>query len=115
MTIDTITDKLAIPADLAQAFFGKNFGISEDGQIVAKDANGNEIYSRITPGQKAGFEEALESLIDAYPHKDSILKGSQASGSGSNTGQGGNPAVPKSLSECKTDDERIAYMRANSQ
>ena len=83
-----IAEKLAIPADVAQAFFGRHFSVSEDGKIVAKDANGNEIFSRVTPGAKAGFDEALESLIDAYPNKDSILKGSGASGSGATPGGG---------------------------
>lgn len=106
-----IADKLAIPADVAQAFFGKHFGISEDGRVIAKDASGNEIYSRLKPGDKAGFDEALEVLIDAYPHKDSILKGSQASGGGTGGSSGGNNA-PKSLAECKTDAERIAYIQA---
>lgn len=106
-----IADKLAIPADVAQAFFGKHFGISEDGRVIAKDASGNEIYSRLKPGEKAGFDEALEVLIDAYPHKDSILKGSQASGGGTGGSSGGSNA-PKSLAECKTDAERIAYIQA---
>ncbi|MDO5058576.1 MAG: hypothetical protein Q4D82_01380 [Neisseria sp.] len=78
-----IADKLAIPADMAQAYFGKHFGISEDGRIVAKDSNGQEIFSRVQPGEKAGFEEAIEALIEAYPHKDSILKGSGSTGGGS--------------------------------
>ena len=108
-----IADKLAIPADVAQAFFGRHFGISEDGRIVAKDANGNEIYSRIKPGEKAGFDEALEALIDAYPHKDSILKGSQASGGGTG-GSSGAGNAPKSLAECKTDADRIAYLQAKN-
>ena len=107
-----IADKLAIPADVAQAFFGKHFGISEDGKVVAKDANGNEIYSRVRAGEKADFDEALETLIDAYPNKDSILKGSGASGAGSTpSGQGG---APKSLADCKTDAERIAYLQSKA-
>ena len=86
-----VSDKLAIPADMAQAFFGRYFGISEEGKIFAKDANGNEIYSRTHAGEKAGFDEALEALIDAYPNKDSILKGSGASGGGAtpSAGSGG--------------------------
>lgn len=107
-----IADKLAIPADVAQAFFGKHFGISDDGKVVAKDANGNEIYSRVRAGEKADFDEALEALIDAYPNKDSILKGSGASGAGStSSGQGG---APKLLADCKTDAERIAYLQSKA-
>lgn len=108
-----ISDKLAIPADVAQAFFGKHFGISDDGRIVAKDANGNEIYSRTAPGEKAGFDEALEALIDAYPNKDSILKGSGASGAGTTPG-GGGQAGKGSYADCKTDGDKVAWLKANS-
>ncbi|CAH2606425.1 conserved protein of unknown function (plasmid) [Rhodovastum atsumiense] len=82
-----IADRLAIPGDLARAAFGSAFAL-EDGKIVAKDRAGNRIYSRARPGEVADFDEALESLVDAYPHRDSILKGTGASGSGA-AGSGG--------------------------
>lgn len=80
--------KFAIPADLVQARFGKHFEV-EDGKIVATDSNGNKIYSRSNPGEVAGFDEALEILVDQYPHKEHILRGSGGSGSGSKNGNGG--------------------------
>lgn len=107
-------EHLALPSDVAQAFFGKHFGISEDGKIVAKFADGNEIFSRTRPGEKADFEEALEALVGAYPNKDAILKPSGSSGSGAGGGGSGSGTLPKSLSDCKTDSERIAYLQANS-
>lgn len=76
-----IGDKLAIPADLAQAKFGNSF-IIEDGKVVGKNAAGERIFSRSRPGEVANFDEALEALVDDYPYRDSILKGSGASGSG---------------------------------
>ncbi len=76
-----IADKLAIPADLVQARFGGNFKRVE-GKVIAVDSAGNQIYSQKKPGDLADFEEALELLVDAYPHKASILKGSGSSGSG---------------------------------
>lgn len=83
-----IAEKLAIPADLVQARFGNAFKI-EDGSIVAYDQSGNKIYSRSKPGNVADFDEALEFLIEQYPHKENILKSSGASGSGaSNSGAG---------------------------
>lgn len=78
-----VSEKLALPIDVAQAFFGKHFSIDENGAVLAKDTNGNEIFSRVNPGQRAGFDEALEFLVNAYPNKDSILKGNNASGGGS--------------------------------
>lgn len=84
-----IAEKLAIPADLVQARFGQAFKV-EDGKIVAYDNTGNKIFSRSRPGELAEFDEALESLIENYPHKDSILKGSGASGSGAAGGSSSN-------------------------
>jgi hypothetical protein len=83
-----IADKVAIPADMVQAAFGRHFGI-EGGKIVAKDANGNQLFSRTRHGEPADFDEALELLVDAYPHTASILKGSGASGGGAGGGGGG--------------------------
>jgi hypothetical protein len=83
-----IADKVAIPADMVQAAFGRHFGV-EAGKIVAKDANGNQLFSRTKHGEPADFDEALELLVDAYPHKASILKGSGASGGGAGGNQGG--------------------------
>ena len=76
-----IAEKLAIPPDLVESRFGKAFSL-EEGRIVAKDSTGQLIYSRAKPGEVAGFDEALESLVDNYPHRDTILKSSGASGSG---------------------------------
>lgn len=83
-----IADKFAIPADLVQARFGQHFKI-EDGNVVAYDASGNKLYSKSNPGNPANFEEGLELLIDSYPYKASILKGSGASGSGASGSNGG--------------------------
>ena len=104
-----IQDNIAVPADMIQAQFGKNFQI-ENGKVVAVGADGQKIYSRARPGEVADFDEALESLVGGYPHKDSILKGGQGSGGGFQGG-GGNKSGPKSLAECKTKEEKIAYMK----
>lgn len=82
-----IADKLAIPGDLVEARFGKNFEI-KDGKIVAKDANGNPIFSRARPGEIAEFDEALEVLVDSYPQKEHILKGTGGGGGGARGGNG---------------------------
>ena len=82
-----ISEKAAIPADLMQARFGQSFKI-EEGKIAAYDQNGNKLYSRANPGELAGFEEALEILVDGYAYRDSILKGNSNGGSGTREGQG---------------------------
>jgi hypothetical protein len=86
-----IADKLAIPPDIAEAAFGRAFAV-EDGRLVATDPAGNRIYSRSRPGELADFDEAMESLVAAYPNRDSILKGTGASGGGASGNSGGGGA-----------------------
>ena len=88
-----VTEKLAIPPDLVQSHFGRNFAI-EDGKVVATDSLGNKVYSRAKPGELATFDEAMEVLVENYPYKDSILKSTGGNGSGSqnnNQNRGGKP------------------------
>ena len=82
-----IQEKIAVPADMIQATFGNNFKI-EDGKVVAYGVDGQKIYSRTKHGEVADFDEALETLVGGYQHKDSILKGNQSTGGGYG-GQGG--------------------------
>jgi hypothetical protein len=89
-----IAEKLAIPADMVQARFGQAFKI-EDGKVVAYDQSGNKIFSRTRPGELADFDEAIEALVDAYPYKGSILKGSGASGMGAGSSAHGGAQVKK--------------------
>lgn len=80
-----IAEKLAIPADMAQSRFEKHFKL-EDGKVVAYDVSGNKLFSPSSPGNLAGFDEAIELLVEAYPYRDHILKGSGAAGSGAQGG-----------------------------
>lgn len=104
-----IADKLAIPADMVQARFGQAFKI-EDGKVVAYDGNGNKLYSRARPGEIADFDEALESLIEQYPHKEHILKSSGASGGGAQGGQGGGRSVASKKASEMTSAEKAKYI-----
>lgn len=112
-----IADKLAIPGDMARAAFGKAFKI-EEGKVVAYDANGNKIFSRVRPGDIANFDEALETLVESYPHRDQILKGSGASGSGA-SGGGGSGTGSKTLSRTAFDalapDKQMAHIKGGGQ
>ncbi|MEB3419913.1 DUF6651 domain-containing protein [Salipiger marinus] len=83
-----IADKLAVPVPMIEATFGKHFDL-DGGKIVAKDQNGNAIYSKARPGEVADFDEALETLVEAFPYRDSIMKGLQQSGGGAKPGAGG--------------------------
>lgn len=83
-----ISDRLAIPADIAQKVFGDRFKV-ENGKLVPTDASGNPIFSASRHGEHADFEEAIAVMVNAYPHKESILKASGATGGGANGNQGG--------------------------
>lgn len=77
----------AAASEIARALFASRFKV-EEGRVVGYDAQGNKLYSRARPGELADAEEALEMIVDSYPHKASILKGTQASGSGAQGGGG---------------------------
>lgn len=82
--------------EIARALFGNSLKV-EDGKVVGYDQSGNKLYSRARPGELASAEEAIELLVDSYPHKNSILKGTGANGGGAGHG-GGNGGGKKTMS-----------------
>jgi len=106
-----IADKLAIPADMVQARFGDAFKLEGD-TVIAYDKSGNKIFSRAKPGEVAGFDEALEILIDNYPYKDHIIKGSGANGGGANGG-GANANGKKVLTRAQFDGLSLGAQKAH--
>ena len=108
-----IADKLAVPADMVQATFGQNLKV-EEGKVVAYDSQGQKIFSRSRPGELADFDEAIETLVSQYQHRDHILKGSGANGGGAPNGGGGNSGTPKKLADCKTDAEKVAWAQSQA-
>ena len=82
-----VTDKASVPAAMMQAQFGGNFK-REDGKLVGYYANGEKIFSVARPGDTANFDEAIETLVEQYPYRDSILKGTGSNGGNSNARPG---------------------------
>lgn len=82
-----IKDNVAIHPEMIRAHFGKHFDV-EDGQIVAKDSDGNVIYSATNYGKPASFEEAISKVIDQCSYKDTFLKSSGNKGGGASNGGG---------------------------
>jgi hypothetical protein len=109
-----IADKVAIPADMVQAAFGRNFKV-EDGKVAAYDNSGNRIFSRARPGDpNIDFDEAIEILVDSYPHRAAILKGSGATGGGaggSGNGAGGKKTVPRAQFQAMSPADQAATAR----
>lgn len=111
-----ISEKFAVPPDMIQARFGENFGI-DGGKLYAVDSNGNKLYSRVRPGELADFDEALTILVEQYPYRDQILKGTGSSGSGApaNGGQGAGGGRSISRAELlKMDPSEAAKLATNS-
>jgi hypothetical protein len=77
-----IKERMAIPVDLVEARFGSAFTVDDDGSVIALGPDGSKLFSRDRPGEPANFEEALATLIEAHPHKDWLLRGSDKTGSG---------------------------------
>ncbi|QHJ01644.1 hypothetical protein GT347_20265 [Xylophilus rhododendri] len=112
-----IAEKVAVPVDMVQATFGGRFKVV-DGKTVAVDVNGQQIFSRTRHGEPADFEEALEILVDTYPHKDRILKGSGASGGGAQGSNGQGAGGKKSITRAQfnampPEAQRAAAAEAN--
>ena len=106
-----IQDNIAVPVDMIQATFGKNFQI-EGGKVVAVGADGQKIYSRARPGEVADFDEALETLVGGYQHKDSILKGNQSGGGGFQNNGGQNSGLKRGDMTAK---DKSDYLKAHGQ
>ncbi|MBP8005319.1 MAG: hypothetical protein KAZ18_00205 [Acinetobacter sp.] len=111
-----INEKVAVPMDMVQAMFGKNFKV-EEGKPVAYDDKGQKIFSRTNHGDEAGFDEALEILIGGYQYKDSILKGSQAGGGGfsGQGGQGGGKSISRQNFEQLSPTDKSSFMKDGGQ
>lgn len=93
-----VSGNIAVPVGMIQKEFGGNFKI-ENGKIVPYDSNGNMIFSHSKPSEPATFDEAIETLVNQYPHKDAILKSTGHSGGGNGTGNPGGTGRKISRSE----------------
>ncbi|KMN06756.1 MAG: DUF6651 domain-containing protein [Pseudomonas helleri] len=108
-----VSDKIAVPPDMLQNTFGKAFKV-EDGKVVAYGDDGNKIYSRTRPGELADFDEALESLVERYPHRENILKSSGATGGGAKGGGngGGAKSLPRAAFDALDPAAKAAHARS---
>jgi hypothetical protein len=101
-------------AEIAQALFGGRFKV-EEGRLVAVDQNGQKLYSRTRHGELADADEAIEMLVDSYPHRASLLKGTGASGGGAggSGGQGGGGAksMTRAQFEAASPQQRMEFAK----
>lgn len=109
-----IAEKLAVPREMVESYFGQHFAI-ENGRLSAKGPDGNPIYSRSNPGVPAEFDEALEFLVITSPFRDSVLKGTGASGSGAAqtpAAPTGSKTMPRATFTALTAAEQMAHVKA---
>jgi len=97
--------------DLIRTIYGDRLKV--DGEtIYGVDPAGQKLYSRTRHGEPADFDEVIEALVETYPHKDHILKGTVGAGGGAPQGQGG--AHGKTMKQAEFDSlpakERAAKM-----
>ena len=99
-----ISEKMASPIPMVEATFGSHFSI-EDGQVVARNQAGNEIFSPSNPGERADFDEALQVLVEASPFRDQIMLGTNKNGTGA---PGSGDAGPSGKSMSRSEYESLA-------
>ncbi|WP_148716483.1 DUF6651 domain-containing protein [Chitinolyticbacter meiyuanensis] len=99
--------------EIARALFGNSLKV-EDGKVVGYDAQGNKLYSRTRHGELATAEEAIELLVDAYPHKNHILKSSGANGGGAGHGNGkaGAKSISRSQYDAMSPQDQASFARS---
>ena len=68
--------------EIAESYFGKHFKVDENGNMIGTTEDGSTIYSKEKPGEAAGFDECLSTLINTHPKRDSFIAASNQRGSG---------------------------------
>ena len=85
--------KTVLKPEVAYKLFGDRFAV-KNGQVVALEKTGSEMYSRKDVTSVANFEEALDVIMDEMGVKNDITRVSLGSGSG-----GGKAATPKQVAQ----------------
>ena len=93
-----LREKTYLTPDIAYATFKKNLRVEYDNNqkpYVVGYVDDEKLFSRREPGKLASPEESIQMIIDAYPQKERIMRGSGTAGSGG--GPGGMTGDPNDL------------------
>jgi hypothetical protein len=116
-----VVDKLNQSPRLIKSHFGNCFKVEKsdngDGTVVVAyyPDSKEKVYSEENIGEPAGFDEALNLLVERDADRDSFLKGAGSGGSGAGGGGGGgggsqpNPFMKKTFNLTK----QAEYLREN--
>lgn len=77
-----------IPVELLQTYFGSQFDIDDNGEVVSLDESGRPRMSKSNPALTATFDEVLEGFVVSSNMRDRLLVSQQKSGSGAQGGKG---------------------------
>ena len=111
---DFIASKIAVPREMFEATFGRNFKVEND-KVIPYGADGNPIYSMKNAGEYASVDEAFEILVERYQHKDQILRAPDISGTGGNGNggqRGGGRTMRRSEFESASPSQQAQYAAA---
>lgn len=97
-----------IPSE-AEAIFGKQVRVQDDGVLVVLDSDGDVILDGKT-GKPAAFAAAMDEYINSLPDKQFRLRGSGKTGSGS-SGGATHGSETTDLSRLRTSDFRDPKIR----
>jgi hypothetical protein len=100
---DFIKKKMIPPPDMVQAQFGSHFKIEGD-SVIAYDEAGNRMLSRARPGEPAGFDEAIEMIVNNYPKKDAIIRGAQVDAPNVRPGTANGSAQGRTITRAEFDN-----------
>lgn len=107
------TGTTVLTPDIAEAYFGRYVDLDEQGDVIVRDREGNEILDE--RGKRASFGAAMAELIESMPNKNRILRGSAKTGSGSSGGadEGVRPTNRSDLARraAAGDQEALAELR----
>lgn len=82
-----------------------------DGKLVGFKPDGQQVFD--SNANPATGEDLIAKIVDSIPNVQMYFSGSRATGSGATPG-GAMPkagaSTPKSYAECKTEEERVAYL-----
>lgn len=97
-----VREQIAVPRDMFEDSFRKNFKVGQDGKVEAYGKDGNRVMSKERVGEYATPDEALRILVEQHPQKDTILKANPGSGS-NNQGNGGSAGKGRTMKRSEFD------------
>lgn len=85
--------------EVAESFFSSRFAVDEKGNMVGTKEDGSTIYSKEKPGEPAGFDECIHTLIHTHPKRDNFLSPSNQRGGGTPPGGDNQGGVAKTSTQ----------------